>query len=70
VAARRGTRSLDTIDQSFVKEINSTPGGHGGPPLQYVPQFLFNVEVIIAGDAGVRSVGVEAGDLNRILSAT
>jgi len=28
----------NTIDQSFDKEIDSTPGGHGGPPLQYVPR--------------------------------
>jgi len=26
----------NTIDQDFDKEIDSTPGGHGGPPLQYV----------------------------------
>ena len=37
MAARRRTRSFET-DHSFHKEIDSTPGGHGGPPLQYVPQ--------------------------------
>jgi len=24
------------IDQSIGKEIDSTPGGHGGPPLQFI----------------------------------
>jgi hypothetical protein len=43
-AALRGRPASNSIfwnriDQSFDKEIDSTPGGHGGPPLQYVPQF-------------------------------
>jgi len=41
-AALRGRPAWDSIfwqhiDQAIHKEIDSTPGGHGGPPLQYVP---------------------------------
>ena len=38
-AALRGRPALNSVP-SLLPRSSSTPGGHGGPPLQYVPQFV------------------------------
>jgi hypothetical protein len=38
---------LDLVQHAGGKERNSTPGGHGGPPLQYVPNDFMKLILLV-----------------------